>query len=335
MIAVVGASTTFGALMLMQLETALPGCQLVAIDAYPLLQPVKQVSAYRMEPNRTGTILTIDDIPEVMQQKAWDMVLENRRLTMADVPDVFHLETVDSVIHVGSHYDRANPKQFLENTQHWIQACRLASVRQFVYLSDIRVYGVGSANPIPITERSPPEPASEHRFLLDSESTLLQSHIESTPDVGLRVAILRSAMSVGPSGSSPVSDELLWNTMTSGRNGNVPIQLVHQHDLTRAVQFAATHRLDGVYNVASKGVVGAGTLRDMCKSAVANNVLRTTRRTKSGSRHLAKHPLIVSDTKLRQDAGFTAKYSAEQAARAYCHSYLLEPTTQHERFAPE
>ena len=72
----------------------MPQCQLVAIDYHPLRQPVKRVSAYRMEANRSGVTLTIDDIPEVMQTRAWDMVLENRRLTMADVPDVFNLESL-------------------------------------------------------------------------------------------------------------------------------------------------------------------------------------------------------------------------------------------------
>lgn len=331
-VAVVGSSTKLGALMLMHLETAFPGVQLVAIDALPLLQPVKQVSAYRMEPNRTGAILTIDDIPEIMQMKAWDLVLDNRRLTMADVPDVFHLESVDSVIHIGSHYDRIDAEQFLADTQHWTQACRLAGVRQLVYLSDIRVYGVGSANPIPLTERSKAVPAPAHRPLRDAESAIQNSGFESSDGGGLNIAILRSAMSVGPSGSSPAADELLWNTMASSRDPRVPIQLVHQHDLTRAAEFAITNRLNGTYNVAGKGVVTSATLREM-SNPVTDNLLRSKRRARSGGRHLARYPLIVSDTKLRQASGFVAKYSSEQAARSFCQSYLLEPTRQHEQFA--
>ena len=316
----------------MELERALPHCQLVAIDDYPLTRPVKRVSAYRMEPNRTGAILTIDDIPEVMQLKAWDLVLDNRRLTIADAPDVFHLESVDSVIHVGSHYDRANTRQFLEDTQHWVQACRLAGLRQFVYLSDIRVYGAGSQNPIPVTERSPAEPAPEHRFLLDVELSLQQSGRDSAGagDDRLKVAVLRTAMSVGPAASSPAADELLWNTVAAGKNGNIPLQLVHQHDLTRAIEFAITHQIEGVYNAASSGTIGTRAFRDMRQRRTAFRP-RSKRRVAPGKRHLAKYPLIISDTKLRQSTGFKAKYSSEQAARAYCHSYLLDPSTRHER----
>ncbi len=323
-IAVVGSSSHFGALLLMELEAALPDCQLVAIDNYPLVQPVKRISAYRMEPNRTGAILTIDDIPEVMQLRAWDMVNDNRRLTMADVADVFHLESVDSVVHVGSLYDRPNHEQFVSDTKNWVQACRMAGVSQLVYLSDIRVYGTKRENPIPLTERYDPSPVEEHRFLLDAELQLQQGFGEAASSGNLNVAILRSAMAAGPSGCTPATDELLWSAVVSNRNRGIPIQLVHQHDLTRAVQFAIFHQLSGVYNVASRGVVDSKSVLDMCRHVTAINANRSKRRDGSATRGMGKHPLIVSDTKFRQAAKFEASYSSEQAARAYCHSYLLE-----------
>ena len=333
-IAVVGASSSLGALMLSQLETTLPNCQLVAIDDHPLIRPVRQVSAYRMEPNRTGAILTIEDIPEIMQMKAWDLVLDNRRLTIADAPDVFHLESVDSVIHVGSHYDRPNSRAFLEDSLHWVQACRLGGVRQFVYISDIRVYGAGSQNPVPVTERFEAEPAPEHRSLLEAESKLREGLHEPESQGGLNIAILRSAMSVGPAASSPVADELLWNTLASGKNGNVPIQLIHQHDLINAVVFAITNQLDGIYNVAGSGVIGTRGFRNMCKTGTKKTRI-PQRRSASKKLNLAKHPLIVSDTKLREAAGFKSKFSSEQAARAFCHSYLLEPSTRYAHSAQQ
>ena len=334
-IAVFGASSSFGALMLLHLETALPHCQLVAIDNHSLRQPVKQVSAYRMEPNRSGAILTIDDIPEIMQSRAWDMVLENRRLTMADVPDVFHLESVDTVIHVGSLYDRPNPEEFIGGTEHWVQACRMSGVRKLVYLSDIRVYGTRRENPIPLTERSEPSPSAEHRFLLDAELTLQEHFSEADSAGALQIAVLRSAMAAGPSGASPATDELLWPAVASRRNRSIPIQLVHQHDLARAVQFALIHQLHGVYNVASKGVIGSKRVLDMCGQGMAIKAHRPEHRAGSRTRGAGRHPLIISDTKFRQAAQFEAKYSSEQAARAYCHSYLLGTNPRHDRQSHE
>ncbi len=329
-IAVVGSSSNFGSLLLKELEATMPDCQLMAIDNYPLLKPVKQVSAYRMEPNRAGAILTIDDIPDVMQSKAWDMVLENRRLTMADVADAFHLESVDCVVHVGSLYDRANPELFVGNTENWIQACRLAGVRQFVYLSDVRVYGTKRKNPIPLTERSNPNPAAEHRFILDAELPLQESFDNSISSNSLKIAVLRSAMTAGPSGSSPATNELLWPAVTSNRSRSIPIQLVHQHDLTRAVRLTLLRELNGIYNVASRGVVESKNVLDMFQNGTAGKANRSKRRGKPATRSMGKHPLIVSDTKFRQAANFEAAYSSEQAARAYCHSYLHGMNSQHD-----
>lgn len=317
--------------MLRELEATVPDCQLMAIDSHPLLHPLKQISAYRMEPNRAGAILTIDDIPDVMQLKAWDMVLDNRRLTMADVADAFHLESVDCVVHVGSLYDRANPEQFVGNTENWIQACRLAGVRHLVYLSDVRVYGTKRENPIPLTERSNLNPAAEHRFILDAELPLQESFGGSVSSNSLKIAVLRSAMTAGPSGCSPATEELLWPAVASNRGRSIPIQLVHQHDLTRAVRFTLLHQLDGTYNVASRGVVESKNVLNMFQNGMASKANRSKRRGRSATRVIGKHPLIVSDTKFRQAAKFEAAYSSEQAARAYCHSYLYGMSSRHDQ----
>ena len=45
------------------------------------------------------------------------------------------------------HYDGADPEAFIERTSRWVDAARIAGVRQFVYLSDIRAYGIGRRNP--------------------------------------------------------------------------------------------------------------------------------------------------------------------------------------------
>lgn len=309
----------------------MPDCQLMSVDSHPLLQPVKRVSAYRMEPNRAGAILTIDDIPEVMQLRAWDLVNDNRRLTMADVADAFHLESVDCVVHVGSLYDRPNPEPFVGDTENWILACRLAGVGQLVYLSDIRVYGTGRENPIPLTERAEPNPAREHQSILDAELPLQESFGCADSSSSLKIAVLRSAMTAGPSGCSPATEELLWPAAASYRNLDIPIQLVHQHDLTRAVRFALVHQLNGIYNVASRGVVGSKNVLDMFKNGTASKANRSKRRGGSATRGMGKHPLIVSDTKFRQAANFEAAYSSEQAALAYCHSYLYGMSSRHDQ----
>ena len=148
-IGVVGAASNFGAQLLLYLEKERPDCWLVAVAERPLRWPVERISTYRLAQNRVGGILTMSDIPDFMQQKAWDMFLEGHELTVADIPDVLQLEGVDSLVHVGSYYDGPNPEQFCADAQLWLRSARIAGVRQFIYLSDVRVYGVNANNPVP------------------------------------------------------------------------------------------------------------------------------------------------------------------------------------------
>ena len=331
-VAVVGSSSTFGALLLAHLESEWPNCQFVTIDTQPLRWPVKRVSAYRMDRRDGGEILHIDDIPEVMQSRAWDMILDTRRPTMADIPDVLHLETVDSVIHVGSHYDGPGQEQFLNNTAYWIRMCRAAGVRQLVYLSDIRVYGINRDNSIPLTERSSPNPAQRHRLLLEAEPDPQQSQNPTPAPDEMSVAVLRAAMTLGPSGSSPIADELLFpSIMASKRKPNIPLQFLHQQDLVRAAQYAITQRLDGVYNVASNGIVASRDVMELCRPSGLSGLPKPPRARRVGRRRLARQPLIVTSTKFRQAAGVPFKYTSGQAIRAYCHSCLLGPGSHNDR----
>ena len=323
-VAVVGSSSTFGALLLAYLESEWPNCQFVTIDTQPLRWPVKRVSAYRMDRRDGGEILHIDDIPEVMQARAWDMIMDTRRPTMADVSDVLNLEDVDSLVHVGSHYDGSDQEQFLNNSTYWTRMCRMSGVRQLVYLSDIRVYGINRSNSIPLTERSSPSPARRHQLLLEAEPDPEQLENPTLAPDEMSIAVLRAAMTVGPSGSSPVADELLFHSITaSKRKRDTPLQFLHQQDLVRATQHAISQRLNGVYNVSSNGIVASGDVIDLCR-APGSSGLPNPRRTHGINRgRLAGQPIIVTSTKFRQAAGVPFTYTSGQAIRAYCHSYLL------------
>ena len=228
-IGVVGAASKFGAQMLLHLERERPDCWLVAIAERPLRWPVERISTYRLAQNRVGGILTMSDIPDFMQQKAWDMFLEGHELTIADLPDVLQLEGVDALIHVGSYYDGPNPEQFCADAQLWLRAARIAGVRQFIYLSDVRVYGANADNPIPITERTDKNPSRQHRYLADSEPTLLamaadetsaEAHVDDAE--AMKVAVLRTAMSVSTNHASPATDELLLPAVTANRRRSFP-----------------------------------------------------------------------------------------------------------------
>ena len=331
-IGVVGAASRFGAQLLLYLEKERPDSWLVAIAERPLRWPVERISTYRLAQNRVGGILTMSDIPDFMQQKAWDMFLEGHELTIADIPDVLQLEGVDSLIHVGSYYDGPNPEQFCADAQLWLRSARIAGVRQFIYLSDVRVYGANAGNPIPITERTSTNPNRQHRYLAESEPSLPAAENDGTSlgagsdaDAEMKVAVLRTAMSVSANHASPVAEELLLPAVTANRKRSFPLQFLHQHDLARAIERVITQRLDGVFNVAGDGVVDSLDILEWCRVPGLPRHAGSGRPFNSMGRQLSKHPLIVSSAKFKQSAGFRFKYSSSRAVRAYCHSVLLEP----------
>ena len=331
-IGVVGAASSFGAELLGYLEKEKSDCWLVAVAERPLRWPVERVSTYRLAQNRVGGVLTMSDIPDFMQDKAWDMFLEGHELTIADIPDVLQLEGVDSLIHVGSFYDGPNPEQFCADASLWLRAARIAGVGQFIYLSDVRVYGVNSDNPVPITEKAPVNPARQHRYLADAEPGLLNASGDESSagpgadDDAMKVVVLRTAMSVGSNSGSPAVDDLLLPAITANRKRSFPLQFVHRHDLARAIDQVMDKRLEGVFNVAGDGVVDSLDVLNWCQSRRLPWLAGADRLRISSGRQLSKNPLIVSSAKLKQSAGFKFKYSSARAVRAYCHSVLLEPS---------
>lgn len=331
-IGVVGAASRFGAQMLLYLEKERPDSWLVAIAERPLRWPVERISTYRLAQNRVGGVLTMSDIPDFMQQKAWDMFLEGHELTIADIPDVLQLEGVDSLIHVGSYYDGPNPEQFCADAQLWLRAARIARVRQFIYLSDVRVYGANANNPVPITERTATNPSRQHRYLAEAEPALPEAEDDGTSlgaggaaSEEMKVAVLRAAMSVSANHASPATEELLLPAVTANRKRSFPLQFLHQHDLARAIEQVIRQSLHGVFNMAGDGVVDSLDILYWCRSSRLPRHAGSTHSRNSTGRQLSKHPLIVSSAKFKQMARFRFKYSSARAIRAYCHSVLLEP----------
>ena len=356
-IAVAGAASSGADRLLHYLENALPDCWFVTFDGRSLLRPAPRVSAYRLEISREadsslltslrwtqdtahpeyGGVISIADVPDVISDRAWDEVMVSHRITAADVADVMSMQGVDSLIYMGSHYDGPEAEQFLRATPYWMQAAQNAGVRRFVHLSDYRVYGVRPDNPVPLTEQTPTRPLAAHRELLEAEPGTEDR--AAAGDAGMSVATLRTAMVVGPGGSSPVARELLLPAIGSGKGGDrdrgkgqdreARLQFLHEYDLARAIVAAIEHNVDGVYNLAGGGLVALsdvmGFARTTQKGGRHAALQKEAGRARRSGGNIARHTMIASVAKFRQAARFRFRYSSEQAARAYCHSVLLEP----------
>ena len=307
-IAVVGTSSYVGSAIMLHLESemsqdAADGRRLVSLDNNPLRWPVSRLSAHRM-----------------------GMAYGGEEITLEAIPDLLRLETVDTVIYVGSNYDGADAAERLAETPQWVAASRAAGVRQFVCLSDYRVYGVKPGHPIPITERAEPDRVGIHRHIAAAEPDCEPPDDATTSDE-MRIAVLRTAMTLGPGGASPAADEFLARRIRAGGKHNPPLQFLHEYDLARAVSVTIRGRLAGIYNLAGDGTI---CVRD---AALAGNELSSRPGNWAGLRRCwagkagdpTRFPVVISAAKFKQAAGFKYKYSSQRALLSYCSSVLLEP----------
>ncbi len=291
---------------MLHLETEAPDWRLVALDAWPLRWPVAGASAHRMGGTYGGENITMDVIP-----------------------DLLRLESVDTLIHVGSHYDGVDSSQYLGEISQWVAACQTAGVRQLVYLSDCRVYGASPDTPMPVTERAALADGGAYRRLGDAEpKARIPLNITPSPEA-MRVAVMRTAMTVGPTGSNPAAAEFFGRNIRVDGHRNPPVQFLHEYDLARSVTTAINHRLGGIYNVAGDGSVFWNEIATILRAAGVKPARPGTERNRqrrgAGLRTQSRNPIVVSTTKFKQAARFRYKYSSANAFRAYCHSVLLEP----------
>lgn len=307
-IAVVGTSSYVGSAIMLHLEAemsqdAADGRRLVSLDNNPLRWPVSRLSAHRM-----------------------GMAYGGEEITLEAIPDLLRLETVDTVVYVGSNYDGADAAERLSETPQWVEASRAAGVRQFVCLSDYRVYGIKPGHPIPITERAELDRDGVHRHIAAAEPDCGPPDDATQPDE-MRIAVLRTAMTLGPGGASPAADEFLARRIRAGGKHNPPLQFLHEYDLACAVSATIRGRLAGVYNLAGDGTI---CVRD---AALAGNELSARSGNRAGLRSRwgvksgdpTRFPVVISAAKFKQAAGFKYKYSSQRALLSYCSSVLLEP----------
>lgn len=311
-IAIVGTSSYIGATILLHLEAemgqdASDSRRLVSLDNNPLRWPVGRLSAHRMGPTYGGEDITLDAIPNLLR-----------------------LESVDTVIYVGSNYDGDDAAERLAETPLWVEASRAAGVRQFVCLSDYRVYGIKPGHPIPITERAEPDRNGIHRHIVAAEPDCGPPDGTSSGNTAadaMQVAVLRAAMTLGPGGASPAAAEFLARSGRAGGKHNPPLQFLHEYDLACAVSATIRRRLAGIYNLVGDGTI---FMRDAALAGSATpprsgkrGGMRRRRAGKSGDP--TRFPVVISAAKFKQAAAFKYKYSSQRALLSYCSSVLLEP----------
>jgi UDP-glucose 4-epimerase len=168
---------------------------------------------------------------------------------------------VDTVVHAGLVVDSALVTGRRIHEKNVIGTMNLLAalgaedsrVRSLVVKSSALVYGAGPQDPTWFREesrRSSPARTTVERSLLEAEA-YLSVFAEEFPHV--EVAVLRCANVLGEDLVTPFSRALTLPLTPTVGGFDPQLQFVEQNDVVRAIEFAVTRRLEGVYNVAGDG----------------------------------------------------------------------------------
>ncbi|MFQ5564135.1 MAG: SDR family oxidoreductase [Parvularculaceae bacterium] len=248
--------------------------------------------------------------------------------------DVLREEDVNTLIHL-AFYTRPEGDARLaqsinvDGTRNVLNAAGKAGVKRLVMASSAAVYGSHADNPVPLREDDPVR--SNHSFYYSwhkaEQERLTEDFHRIHPDV--EVVTLRPCALIGPHINNPTGDSLRRKILFFIKGNETPIQLIHEDDAVDAFELAATRGGAGVFNVASEGTLTypeiaraldkkllllpfsiLAALATLGKRLGVSPVSARTLR-------FIRNPIVVDGSKFSRQFGFTPKYDALQALKAF------------------
>ena len=314
-VAVTGAAGYVGSRLLQELEEEERLEKVVAVDVRPLVRPVHNIVAQRLDVTQPS-----------------------------DLEDVFRRLEVDVVVHLAFAMRSGRNRQEIEATRkanldgvrNVLDACRSARVSHFIFLSSHTVYGPHKDNPVPITEETPPRPLAEFQYSYD-KSLCEQVALEfAGQNPGVGVTILRSCVVLGPEAESRVARAFFKPVLLGVIGDDPPWQFVHEEDLARLLALLIMEPHPGVFNVAGEGVVHYSRIARLAHKrlvrlppplgyAVAQAAWSLGIQKEAPARGLdfVRFPVVLSTGKLKKETGFRFSYASEEVLTSFLASNLV------------
>ena len=233
------------------------------------------------------------------------------------------LEGVDCVVHLAFVMDPIRDEALMRDvnvngSQNVFKAAGRAGVPRVVYASSATVYGAHPDNDVPMKETSPLRANLDFSYAahkLEVEYVVREIE-EEFP--GMHLVVLRPAIVFGSHVDNAWSHFLELPALFGVAGHSPPLQLVHESDVARALQWAVTTEERGVFNLAADGWLDAeealsiaGRKRRLLPEPLAFAVAERMwslglSEAPPGYLHYAMHPWVVSTDKLAA-AGFTSE----------------------------
>lgn len=138
-------------------------------------------------------------------------------------------------------------------TANLIAAVAAEGIQRVVYPSSAMVYGAHEDNRCPLPEDAPLRTNVDCVYAMHKARTEELFGDLRARATGVRLAILRSAIVLGPSVENFVSRTFQAPRLFSVRGFHPAFQCTHEEDVASALAYAGAHGLDGTFNVASAG----------------------------------------------------------------------------------
>lgn len=212
-----------------------------------------------------------------------------------------------------------------------LQAFEMAArrgLRRVVMASSFAVYGAHPDNTIPIDEDWPlrGNKSLHYSWAKRIIEEYLQDYEVRHPNV--EVVRLRPCTVWGPSVPTSRAQLFLSSISIGAKPYDAPIQLLHEHDVARAFVSAVTQPdLSGAFNVAPHDWVRPADLRELLNVRairlpgealrLLNTVVWRLKLTEISPQWLilARHPIVLSNQKIRRVMGWEPQKSTIQTAR--------------------
>ena len=261
-------------------------------------------------------------------------------MTQARVGTVVHAALMASSRPVGSRV--AMQEMNVIGTMQLLAACQKSDhVERLVVRSTTAVYGCGPSDPALFTEDMHAREGSQTGYAKDAVEVegYVRGFARRRADVA--VTVLRMANIIGPTIDNALTRYLAMPVVPTSLGYDPRLQLLHEDDAVEALRLASVSHRPGVVNVAGEGVVAlaqllrrAGRLRVPVPSralGLAGLLVRNSGvvdLTVEESRFL-DYGRVVDTRRLREQFGFTPRYSTADAVESFLERLRPRPRLLH------
>ncbi|HEX9231210.1 MAG TPA: NAD-dependent epimerase/dehydratase family protein [Jatrophihabitantaceae bacterium] len=229
-------------------------------------------------------------------------------------------------------------------TMQLLAACQKSdTVRRLVVKSTTSVYGSNPRDPAVFVEDTPAKSPPRSGYSKDAVEVegYVRGFSRRRPDIS--VTVLRFANFIGPTIDTPVTRYLALPVIPTAFGFDPRLQLLHEDDAIEVLRLATLGDHPGVFNVAGPGTMllsqvirRAGRIALPVPAPAVRIVGNLVRRSglvdfSPEQMHFLSFGRVVDIERLRDQFGYTPKYTTQQALDTYLAGRPIKPVVAPER----